>query len=78
MSGENDCNDERRRLTELEIRLSYQQDGQETLHQVLLSQQQQIRQLQEQISMLNNRIKPYMEELHDAEGQAAEPPPPHY
>ncbi len=65
------------RLTEVEIRLSYQENGQETLHEVVLAQQKQIEQLQAELVTLKQRLQSYADALPDDE-RRPEPLPPHY
>ncbi len=65
------------RLTELEIRLSYHEQGQETLHGVVLALQADIEALKARLSRIEGRL-----EAPDDGPPAADPreeaPPPHY
>lgn len=45
------------RLTELEIKLAYQEDLLQTLNTIIIDQQKQIGRLEESCKLLNKRIK---------------------
>jgi SlyX protein len=64
------------RITELEIRLTHFEDTIEVLNQAVIKQQNQIDQLQLQISALEKKLKASQATLiaHESE----ETPPPHY
>lgn len=64
------------RMTELEVKLAFQDDLLEALNQTVAQQQQQMDLLQAQMRQLYQQIK----SLQPADPAAAadEPPPPHY
>jgi len=64
------------RLTELEVKLAFQDDLLEALNQTVAQQQQQIDLLQAEIRVLYQQMKS-LQPSHMAEA-ADEPPPPHY
>jgi len=64
------------RITELEIRLSHQDDTVQSLNQIVIEQQACIETLQHQIENLRLRLAEAMEGPGIDPSQ--EPPPPHY
>lgn len=65
------------RLTELEIRLTHQEDTLDTLNRTVIEQHRQIDRLQLQISMLEKKLKTAIESSPVAH-ESEESPPPHY
>jgi len=65
-----------RRLVDLEIRLTHQDDTLEALNTIIIRQQQQIGRLNDELVMARRRLS----ELDTSSGMTAEqdPPPPHY
>lgn len=70
-----DTSDERR-LEDLEVKFSFQQDTIESLNDIVTKQWQQIDQLKRQIERIEGRMQEMAEASPDAPLQ--EPPPPHY
>lgn len=64
------------RITELEIKLSFQEELLETLNQTVIRQQQQMDLLQQQMRLLYQQVKSYSG-LTDSAPQQQEIPP-HY
>ena len=64
------------RIAELEVRVAFQDDTIDALNAALASQQQQLSQLQQAVSLLAQRQKELASQV-PAEG-GDEPPPPHY
>ncbi len=64
------------RITELEIKLAYQEELIDTLNSIVARQQSQIGKLEETCKLLNSKI----ETLAATDGfkNQPEPPPPHY
>jgi SlyX protein len=63
------------RLTELEIKVSYQEDLLQALNNIIAQQQQQITRLERTCQIINERINSLHMEKND---DSVEPPPPHY
>ncbi len=64
------------RITELEIKLAYQEELIDTLNSIVAKQQLQIGKLEETCKLLNSKIESLPKSpLLDTQ---AEPPPPHY
>lgn len=63
------------RVTELEIKLSYQEDLVQTLNNIVAEQQQQIARLEQTCQLLYERLNSLQMEKQDG---SKEPPPPHY
>lgn len=64
-----------RRITELEIKLSYQEDLLQALNKIVAQQQQQITRLEHTCRLMNEQINRIQAEKKDG---VIEPPPPHY
>jgi SlyX protein len=64
------------RITELEIRLTHQEDVIDTLSATLISQHEEIEALRLKLELLEKRIKTGMES--QVADQKDETPPPHY
>ena len=62
------------RITELEIKVSYQEDLLQDLNKIVAQQQQQILRLEKTCHLLYQRIN----SLNLVGDEAIEPPPPHY
>ncbi len=62
------------RITELEIKLAYQEELIDTLNGIVANQQLQIGKLEETCKLLHSKI----ESVATAEKNQPEPPPPHY
>jgi len=62
------------RITELEIKVSYQEDLLQDLNKIVAQQQQQILLLEKTCHLLYQRIN----SLNLVGDEAIEPPPPHY
>ena len=73
-----DTSDLAGRLTELEIRLSYQEQGQETLHEVVLALQAEIEALKARLSRIEGRLEAADDAVDAGTDPRKEPPPPHY
>ncbi len=63
------------RLTEIEIRLSYLERGQETLHESLLALKRDLSGLEGLVGRLERGLEVLRETIAD---ETDEPPPPHY
>ena len=64
------------RITELEIRLTHFEDTIEVLNQTAIKQGDEIRQLKQQVEILNKKIKASASSPVALESEEA--PPPHY
>lgn len=66
------------RITELEIRLSHQDDTVQSLNQIVIEQQARIETLQHQVEQLRLRLVEALEHQGPGIDPSQEPPPPHY
>ncbi len=64
------------RITELEIKLAYQEELIDTLNSIVANQQVQIGKLEETCKLLNSKIETFAST--DNFKTQVEPPPPHY
>ncbi|MBL6821333.1 MAG: SlyX family protein [Luminiphilus sp.] len=62
----------------LEAQLAFVEDALQTLDAAMASQQQQILRLEQQIDVLQQRLKEQGHRLDSIAEPDAEPPPPHY
>ena len=69
-------NDIHEKITNLEIKLAFQEDLVETLNQVIISQQQQLDLLQQQFKLLYQQLKSL--QPSNIADVSEEVPPPHY
>ena len=65
-----------KRVEELEHQVAFQEELHDTLNTIVARQDGEIRELKQQFSLLNERVKEYSEEMPGA-GQQDETPP-HY
>jgi len=63
---------------DLEAQLAFVEDALQTLDAAMASQQQQILHLEQQIDVLQQRLKEQGHRLDSIAEPDAEPPPPHY
>ncbi|MDA0649396.1 MAG: SlyX family protein [Proteobacteria bacterium] len=63
---------------DLEAQLAFVEDALQTLDAAMASQQQQILRLEQQIDVLQQRLKEQGHRLDSIAEPDAEPPPPHY
>ena len=63
---------------ELEAQLAFVEDALQTLDAAMASQQQQILRLEQQIDVMQQRLKEQGHRLDSIAEPDAEPPPPHY
>ena len=63
---------------ELEAQLAFVEDALQTLDAAMASQQQQILRLEQQIDVMQQRLKGQGHRLDSIAEPDAEPPPPHY
>ena len=63
---------------ELEAQLAFVEDALQTLDAAMASQQQQILRLEQQIDVMQQRLKEQGHRLDSIVEPDAEPPPPHY
>ena len=63
---------------DLEAQLAFVEDALQTLDAAMASQQQQILRLEQQIDVLQQRLKERGHRLDSIAEPDAEPPPPHY
>lgn len=63
---------------ELEAQLAFVEDALQTLDAAMASQQQQILRLEQQIDVMQQRLKEQGHRLDSIAAPDAEPPPPHY
>ena len=63
---------------ELEAQLAFVEDALQTLDAAMASQQQQILRLEQQIDVMQQRLKEQGNRLDSIAEPDAEPPPPHY
>lgn len=64
-----------KRITELEIKLAYQEDLLQTLNQIVTEQQSQIKKLEQTCKVLNETIINFVGLIKDKSGMEI---PPHY
>lgn len=64
-----------KRVIELEIKMSYQEDLLQALNNIVAGQQQQIDRLEQTCQLIHERINSLQLEK---QGDGSEPPPPHY
>ena len=69
-------NDIDEKITNLEIKLAFQEDLVKTLNQVIISQQQQLELLQQQFKLLYQQLKSL--QPSNIADVSEEVPPPHY
>jgi SlyX protein len=65
------------RITDLEMRLAFQDDTLSTMSDEMLRQQREIERLQAQVALLLKRQNELVERV-EMDGGASEAPPPHY
>ena len=66
------------RITELEIKVAYQEDVVQSLNNIVADQQRQISQLETVCQLLNDRLKSLSESASAVESDSGYEVPPHY
>lgn len=66
------------RLTEIEIKLAYQEELMQVLNDTIAEQQLQLRKLEQTCRLLNEKLKSLAQNLPDRSGTILNERPPHY
>lgn len=65
-------------VTELQSRVTFQEDTLQTLNRIIAAQDAKITRLQKQVQLLNDKLKDLVNTIDQGAGSNEQEPPPHY